>query len=70
MLGGRPQLAESDEGVAGPSVYDGRKRIGYLVKHRQQWLASADDDQVIGTYPTENAAVEAVVANALGERRK
>jgi hypothetical protein len=46
------------------AVYDCPHRLGYIVERGAELWAANDEDQVLGRYPTEKAAVQAVVANA------
>jgi hypothetical protein len=46
------------------AVYSGRRRLGYYVEQSAEWLALTDDDQVLGRYPTRQAAIAAIVASA------
>ena len=46
------------------NVYDGLRRLGCVVAEAAaEWLAENDDGEVIGRFPTRQAAIAAIVAN-------
>jgi len=49
-------------------IYNGRRRLGQVVEQAPEWLASNDDNQLVGRYPTRKAAVAAVLASARAVR--
>jgi hypothetical protein len=52
------EAGEASEPIA---VYDGRLCVGYYAERAGLWHASDGDDLALGTYPTREAAIDAIL---------